>query len=223
MKIQPKEMGLIQNLRIRLNCPHCNTFTKISLVEYIQRPKKESIGIEKIGSIYYCESCLRIIYITWDVQGYSGSNPIVKSPRIINIALPQHDFSFVPESVQEEYIEALRCYGIKCYNAFASMCRRTIQMICIEDKIKGKSKVKKQAEELKKKLDDEEMSEIIDAIIIAGHNGAHPHLPKVTGERATKILALMNDLLDQIFNRPGRLQEAKELRKDEIAKKTNKS
>lgn len=134
----------------------------------------------------------------------------------MHIAVPGSNLAFVPEDVKKEYQEALKCYGIICYNAFAAMCRRTLQQICMHKEIKGSDKVKKQVAKLKEELGDPEMSEILDALVVAGHNGAHPHLPMVNEKRAEIILALMNDIIDQIYNRPGRLEKAKKLRKEAL-------
>jgi len=218
MKIEPSLPFYLGQLCIKLVCPFCNTFTKITLETWTPQNTYVHTKLKKVGSIYHCESCLNPIFIIWNVKTYQSSMPEVLQPELVNIVIPEHDFSYTPSGVSEDYLEALKCYGISCYNAFAAMCRRVIQQICMDKDIKGSDKVKKQVKKLKEELGDPEMSEILDALIVAGHDGAHPHLPEVDEKRAEKILALMNDIIDQIYNRPGRLEAAKMLRKEAIDK-----
>ncbi len=67
---------------------------------------------------------------------------------------------------------------------------------------------------------DDETFEQLHAVMLAGHYGAHPHLPSLSSTRATLLLHLMKDVLYQLYVRPARILEAKELRKEAIVKKT---
>lgn len=223
MEIEPKLPHNILSMRIRMNCPHCSAYTKITLLVYSSTDSCRHLGMNKVGSIFYCESCLEPIFICWQLKDKKHSPPIVDQPQLMHISMPKSDLTYVQDKVKKEYIEALKCYGITCYNAFAAICRRTIQTICMDKEIAGTTKVMKQVEKLKKELADPEMSDILDELIISGHNGVHPHLPEVKEERAEKMLALMNDLLDQIYNRPGRLKVMKKLRQKAINKVKKKT
>lgn len=212
MNIEPKLPHILHEIRIRMNCPHCNVYTKISLLSQTSIDACRSLGMDKIGAIYYCEGCLGLIFICWHVGDINRAPAKVDNPQLMHIATPKSNLTYVANEVKKEYTEALKCYGIACFNAFAAQCRRTIQSICMDKAIEGTTRVMKQVEKLKNDLEDPEMSEILDELVVSGHNGAHPHLPEVGEERAEKMLALMNDLLDQLYNRPGRLKAAKELR-----------
>ena len=63
---------------------------------------------------------------------------------------------------------------------------------------------------------DEETFELLKAIVLAGHDGAHPHLPALSAERAEVLLELMKDVLYQLFVRKKKIQEAAEKRKEAI-------
>jgi hypothetical protein len=56
-------------------------------------------------------------------------------------------------------------------------------------------------------------------IVIDGHDGSHPHLPKLNPQRAGVLLELMKDVLYQLYVRKGKLKEAMELRQAAIQKK----
>jgi hypothetical protein len=78
----------------------------------------------------------------------------------------------------------------------------------------SKDRVQYQIQDLKEIADiDEETYAIINQIIIDGHDGAHPHLPILTFERAKILLELMKDVMFQLFVRKGKMEQAAELRK----------
>ena len=97
------------------------------------------------------------------------------------------------------------------------MCRRCVQSISSELGAKGSSKVQNQLKEMKEMAEIEaETFTILEQIIIAGHDGAHPHLPELSPDRAKILLELMKDVLYQIFVRKAKIQESVELRKKQI-------
>ncbi|MFQ5751920.1 MAG: DUF4145 domain-containing protein [bacterium] len=127
------------------------------------------------------------------------------------------DFARLPKPVAEDFQEALDCYSICRFNAFAAMCRRTVQSIFIDLGTKGKDRVHKQLKEAKDMADiDDETYQILDLIIIQGHDGAHPNLPRLSPERARVLLELMKDILYQLYVRRKKIQEAIDLRTEAI-------
>ncbi len=97
------------------------------------------------------------------------------------------------------------------------MCRRTIQTVAIELGTIGKDKVQNQIEDMKEIAGiDQESYDILKQIIVDGHDGAHPHLPTLSPERSDILLALMKDIMYQLFVRKGKLNKAAELRKQQI-------
>src|SRR5258708_4825241 len=97
------------------------------------------------------------------------------------------------------------------------MCRRCIQSALMELGAEGKDRVQKQIEEVKETtgLDDETYT-ILLQITISGHDGAHPHLPKLSPARAAVMLELMKDVLSELFVRKAKLQEVMNLRRQDI-------
>ena len=63
---------------------------------------------------------------------------------------------------------------------------------------------------------DEETFDQLKQIILTGHDGTHPHLPKITSERAQILLELMKDVLYQLFVRKAKIEEAAKLRQASV-------
>ena len=60
---------------------------------------------------------------------------------------------------------------------------------------------------------DDETFEQLHQIMLTGHDGAHPHLPELSAARAAVLLQLMKDVLYQLYVRPAKIREARELRR----------
>jgi hypothetical protein len=135
----------------------------------------------------------------------------------IEKAKESFEFQYLPNEVKNDFEEALTCYSNNCYNAFGAMCRRCIQSSLTEMGSKGNDKVMRQLKDLKETADlDNDTFIILEQIIISGHDGTHPHLPKLSPDRAIILLELMKDVLYQLFVRKLKIQETIELRKKKI-------
>jgi len=79
------------------------------------------------------------------------------------------------------------------------------------------TKVKQQIDEAVKLTNlDEEWHALMLQIMLAGHDGSHPHLPEMNPARAGIALQLLRDLTYQLYTRPGKIREAAKLRQDVI-------
>jgi hypothetical protein len=204
-----------------LKCPHCGNSANISAVsipryEYLARFRPKTVGIA-----YRCDSCNFPIFLRFKVNNYDlGNNRIVLEEAYEEVERPQETFEYkyLPAPVAEDFREALTCYSHACYNAFAALCRRCAQSAFTELGAAGKDKVLDQLKEIKETaaLDDDTFS-ILQQVVISGHDGAHPHLPRLSPERAAILLELMKDVMYQLFVRKAKIQEAVQLRKQDIA------
>jgi hypothetical protein len=66
---------------------------------------------------------------------------------------------------------------------------------------------------------DDETFKIVEQIILDGHDGAHPHLPDLSAERAEILLELMRDVMYQLYIRKGKVAKAAAMRKTKIEEK----
>jgi Domain of unknown function (DUF4145) len=203
-----------------LRCHHCGIHSNISAVsvprfEFLARFQPKTIGIA-----YRCDSCNFPVFLRFRVTQYDvGNHRIQLSDTFEEVerASETFDFQYLPATVADEFREALTCYSQSCYNAFAAMCRRCIQAAFTALGSAGKDRIVAQLKDVRDTaaLDDETF-EVLNQIVIAGHDGAHPHLPRLSPERAAVLLELMKDVLYQLFVRKAKIQEAIALRKQAI-------
>lgn len=203
-----------------LRCPHCGVQSNITAVsipryEYLARFRPQEVGIT-----YRCDSCNAPVFLRFRVAKYETDNSkIWLSSEYKEVERPQetYEFQYLPKPVAEDFGEALTCYSNGCLNAFAAMCRRCVQSASAELGADGKDKVLNQLRDLKGMASiDNETFDTLKQITISGHDGAHPHLPKLSEKRAAVLLELMKDVLYQLFVRGAKIREAVESRKQDI-------
>ncbi len=172
---------------------------------------------DRIGIVYRCDSCNEPVFLRFRIARDPGNSRAIIADEYEEVELPGEDFEFkyLKGEVLSDFQEALTCYSDGAHNGFAAMCRRTVQSVCADLGAEGKDKVLNQLADLKAMAQiDEETFSLLKQIVIDGHDGAHPHLPKLNRERAAVLLELMKDVLYQLYVRKGKLQEAMSLRAD---------
>lgn len=211
---------------IRTTCPTCGVNTSPTVMSY---PDYQQILKYKplfAGIVYTCTACRHPIFIRQDLNYSSGGSYIRLFGESRHIEKPEipFDYTFVPKTVGADFKEALKCYQIGALNAFGSMCRRTIQSMAMLSGGTDSNKVQNQIKDMKSMSDDidDETFEILQQIILDGHDGAHPHLPELSPDRAEILLELMKDVMYQLYVRKGKMNQAAALRKQKIEEEKNK-
>lgn len=203
-----------------LKCPHCATQSNISAISIPRYELLDRFRPEVVGLAYRCDSCNAPIFLRFRVERYDvGNHRIDISEEFDEVERPQETFDFehLPDSVGADFSEALSCFSQSSCNAFAAMCRRTVQSVATDLGAAGKDKVLGQLRDLKEMAQiDDETFDLLKQIVIDGHDGAHPHLPSLNPERAVVLLELMKDVLYQLYVRKGKLQKAMALRREAI-------
>lgn len=210
----------------KVKCPHCGTFSGLSAIsipkyDLLQRYQPKSVGVA-----YQCDACQQAVFLRFGVEYDLGNSRVNIDDQYVEVERPKetYEFKYLPNDVAADFQEALVCYSNSCFNAFAAMCRRTIQSASAELGGEGNDRVLRQVEDLRSIAQvDEETFQTIKAIVIAGHDGVHPHLPLLSAGRAEVLLELMKDVPYQLFVRKKKLEEAAERRKDAIRQKKEDS
>lgn len=200
---------------LALTCPHCSVFAHQSPLAVphfatlmAQRPKQ-------VGIIYRCDSCNSPVFLRFNVRGYEA-NRIELSSQFSEVERPPEKFSFsyLPEPVETMFREALQCYSISAFNAFASMCRRTMQEAFAVLGESGKLRLFDELNDLREMAEIDNASfTLIKRVIFGTDADPAPSLPTLDDEEAALLLEVMKDLLYQAYVRKGRLQQAMVIRR----------
>ena len=205
-----------------VKCPHCGATSGLSAISVPRYDLAFRYRPPKLGVGYQCDACQQPVFLRFKAAYDLGNQRFLLVGDFEEVERPKesYEFNYLPDRVAEDFREALECYSNSCFNAFAAMCRRTIQSACSELGTEGTTKVLKQVEDLKGTAEiDEETFPVLKEIVIAGHDGAHPHLPPLSRHRAEILLELMKDVLYQLFVRKRKIEEAAAKRKQAISQK----
>lgn len=183
-----------------MKCPHCGVQSNISAVSIPRYEFAARFQPPKLGVAYRCDACNGTIFLRFVVTRYDlGNAKIFVSDKFEVVERPQETFElqYLPEPTSEDFREALTCYSNACFNAFAAMCRRSIQSSFQALGAEGKDKVLKQLKEVRETAGiDDETFEILKQVIIAGHDGAHPpSSPAVAAARSRSSRAYERRLI----------------------------
>ena len=205
---------LVRQLELH-KCPHCGVDKPLLTMMLTKfSTHRHSGGNQRFWAAFNCVTCGGVV-LAGSKQDEGDITEMYPSE-----IKETFDCSHLPEDVAEDFTEALTCYSNSCLNAFGSMCRRCVQSVSTNLGAKGSDRVLNQLKELKDMAEiDDETFNVLKQIIIAGHDGAHPHLPVLSDERAKILLELMKDVLYQIYIRKAKIQKVIKLRKDIITQK----
>ncbi|OIO55830.1 hypothetical protein AUJ46_00225 [Candidatus Peregrinibacteria bacterium CG1_02_54_53] len=193
----------------------------VTLISIPDHNRVRRHGLTEVGAVYMCNGCKKPIYIRYSNALSSGNDVHAQDAFQVQRVRPVLKTGNVKsKNVKRDIEEALDCYSVEAWNGFASLCRRTIQSICDDHDVKGKAKVEKQVQTFTDNYDlDDEMKELLKEITLTGHDGAHPHLPAVSKERAEKLFAFMQEIVRQVYDLPSMLGASKKLRVDAVKEK----
>ncbi len=198
---------------LALQCPHCDVLAHITPVSVPDFNQLQLYKPSQVGVVYRCEACNAPIFLKFPVKVYAGSR-VELSPSFVELERPREKFSFthLPEEPERLFKEALACFSVGCYNAFASMCRRTAQAVFADLGEAGKLHLYDEVAGLRgmAEIDDATFS-LVRKIIFDSE--PRPPMPEPDAYQAGVLLEVMKDLLYQAYVRRGRLQQAMMVRR----------
>lgn len=209
---------------LALACPHCQVLahiTPVSVPDYnlLQLHKPSQVGL-----VYRCEACNAPIFLRFTVKLYAGSR-VELAPSFVELERPREKFNFtyLPETVETLFREALSCFSSGCYNAFASMCRRTAQCAFADLGEAGKLALYDELADIRRMAElDEDSFQAARKIIFDPDAPGRAELPLLEAFQAGVLLEVMKDLLYQAYVRRGRLQQAMMMRRYFAEESTDK-
>ncbi len=181
-------------------------------------PKFDELSLRKpkhVGIVFRCDACGEPIFLKFTAKAYTALR-VELAPNYVEIERARESFplTYLPEEAEALFKEALNCYAASCFNAFASMSRRTAQSLFRELGERGKLQLFDTLHEIKMlaELDDDTFT-ALRAVLFGSDADPWPQQPHVNGERAGILLEVMRDMLYQTFVRKARLVQAVTFRK----------
>jgi hypothetical protein len=197
-----------------LNCPSCGVFAHMTAVAIPGFAELSRYKPPETGIVFRCDNCNAPVFLRFPVKAYT-EDQIELSTNFVELERPKEsfDFTFLPEETEVLFREALDCYGMNALNAFASMCRRTIQCVFQDLGETGKMRIFEQCNEIRELAEVE--GEIFNAVrrVLFDTDAAREGMPLITPVEAGVLMEFMRDILYESYVRKGRLQQAMMMRR----------
>ncbi len=169
---------------------------------------------KEVGVVFRCDACNAPVFLKYPVKSY-GDERIELSSNFCEIERPveRFDFTYLPEDSETLFREALNCFSHTNNNAFASMCRRTVQRVFEDLGETGKMQIFDQCNEIRDMAEiDDESYELVRRVLFDSDEG-RDSLPLISAVEAGILLEFMRDILYQAYVRRGKIQQAMMIRR----------
>ncbi len=197
-----------------LQCPSCQALSNVTPISVPRFEMLARFKPKNVGLVYRCDSCNYPIFLKFGVKGY-GAERVDLSPTFEQVELPVEtfDYTYLPEEVERDFREALACFSISSFNAFGSMCRRTMQRVFADLGEAGKMKIFNQLKEVGELAElDADTYRILEKVIFGTDESGHPNMPDIDHDHGGLMLEVIKDILYEVYVRKGKLQQAMLLR-----------
>jgi len=192
-------------------CPHCHKHTALSVARGL-----DYNGVIDGYSIYFsekgkwwmgvCNSCQNVVLVqeTHDKKG------AVKNffPR----PLPKPVDERIPSPIKDDFEEAIRCFSASAYRGTASLCRRVLQLICLDKGAEGKDLITQIKDLQNRGVITKEMEDWAHSVRWIGNDASHPDKNIVEIEDAEDVLNLVEQMIHILYIAPSISKAIKEKR-----------
>jgi hypothetical protein len=204
-----------QERSLALNCPHCQVFSHITPVSIPQYSELVANRPSQVGIVYRCDSCNAPIFLRFAVKVYAA-NRVELANNFVELerAREKFNFTYLPEASEKLFREALGCYSGGHFNAFASMCRRTSQVVFADLGENGRLRIFNQINEAREMAEiDGDTFAVVKKVLFGSDGDTAPAMPEIGAYEASVLLELVKDMLYQAYVRKGKLQQAMMVRR----------
>lgn len=204
-----------QAQHLAVTCPHCEVFSHITALAVPQYEQLIEFRPKHIGVVFRCDSCNSPVFLKFTAKMYAANRIELASTFVeLERAREKFSFTYLPEEAEVLFKEALICYSASSFNAFASMCRRTAQVVFEDQGDAGKLRLFDELNEIRQLAEiDLESFNVVKKVIFGSDGEAQDSLPVLDPYQAGVLLEVMKDLLHQAYVRKGRLQQAMMVRR----------
>lgn len=200
---------------IVLQCPHCQALAHITAIavpayaEILAHPPKS------VGIVYRCDACNAPIFLRHPIRSITPER-IELGVQFEEVERIDERFSYthLPDDVALLLRETLSCYTHGHYNAFASMCRRTVR--CAQQSMSEANRqwMGDQLQDAARIAELDPPNLLVARHVLFGSDGdASPDLPLLEASLAGMLVELIKDLFYQTYVRSGRLRQALKVRR----------
>jgi len=193
------------------DCPHCGAHAQLIPFATPSFDALQKTQPRHAGMVFRCAACDEPRFLRAVTRRFEP-DCIELSSHLTEIERPkeQFKFSYLPQPVSQLYREALDCYTADCHNAFASMCRRTVQAGLKELHRHGQPHLYDLFQDAVRIADlDARSVQALETLMF----DPQAEEPEVDAELAAQLIEISKDMLYQCFVRKAKLKAALKMRR----------
>lgn len=185
---------------VTVRCPKCDNTNLYAGV------------VSNYSGVLICEHCNAEILVK-----LSGQN-LIERPKLkegINVGKFK-EFKSAPQEINNDFLEAQKCFNIGAHKATIVMCRRTLEQVAKNQKATGKTLFDKINSMYKSGMISKPLFDLATEIRYFGNYGAHPTddlLGEVTNVESETVMEITEHLIDHTYEVPEKIKQLKAKRK----------
>lgn len=194
-------------------CPHCGAMAHFSLLACPSFTRVRADRPARIGIVLQCDACRTPVFLRYRVRAWLDDR-VEFHPHAEELEHAPERFSYaqLPDAVASAFREALACHSAGLIQAFAVMCRATVQAILEDLGERSRLRLFDQVAEVRALAEiDDATFNAVRRVLFEGEATRAPAEP-LTRLQATVLLETMKDLLYQVYVRRAKLRNALRLR-----------
>ncbi|MGA8705438.1 MAG: hypothetical protein WB646_00465 [Steroidobacteraceae bacterium] len=203
-------------------CPHCAVFAHITPLAIPSFRELTATHPKQTGLVYRCDACHAPIFLRTQVRGYAPDR-IELSSQFEEVERPLEPFEYadLPAEIETLFSETLQCYSYGLFDAFATMCRRTMQAAFADLGESGKLRVFDELNNVREMAElDQAMFAPIKRVLFGTDADPAPIYPPIDEFQGALLLEVVKDLLYESYVRRARLRQAIVVRRRAAAEPT---
>lgn len=206
-----KNNGFHQTETISRECPHCGAHAQLLPLATPSYETLMETQPRHVGLVYRCAACNEPRFVRAAARAFEGERVEISSNLVeVERAKERFQFSYLPANLEWQFREALDCYAAGCHNAFASMCRRTIDTAL--GSLDAQTRRRWQ-DQLREVLELGEVDARAAASIESVLFGAGLTPPEIGPDESAVLIEAIKDLLYQSYVRTAKLRAAVKMRR----------
>lgn len=207
------QLHLDSGAALSLTCPHCHVYSEQRLIAVPDFAVLSSHRPRQVGMVFECAACHNHVFLRFAARVYGAARiELATQYNEVERVPEKFSFTYLPVEVATLFREALSCHAQGLHNAFAQMCRRTLQALYADLGEAGRLRAFNQLQEVREMTGlDPAMVSIVQRILF--DTDADPRPPLLDATQSGVLLEVVKDLLYQNYIRRGRLQAAMHVRR----------
>jgi len=192
-------------------CPHCGANAQLIPVATPSFEAIHSARPRQVGIAFRCAACNEPRFCRAAVRSIDTVR-IELSANITEVERPSHRFPFryLPSAVERLFREALQCHTAGCINAFASMCRRTVQTAVTGLGSSARLEWFELFKEVVRIAEiDEDTAQVLETVLFT----TDAPVPEIDADHAAILIETIKDMAYQHYVRTAKLRAAMKMRR----------